>query len=505
MLDLFIDSALDLTRGLPQEAVYSRLLAAIRRLFPADAVALFRAERGALVPVAVDGLAPSVLGKHFVVSEHPRLEKICEAQRPVRFTADDPLPDPFDDELAARFGGVHSCMGCALRVADELVGVLTLDAGAADAFESWDDDPLTLFAALAAAAVRLGGQLESLRIDLDRAQRVAQELSAEALARTGGELVGHSLPMQRLKREIRLVAASDETVLILGETGTGKELVARMIQTLGSRADRPFVYVNCAALPEGLAESEFFGHVKGAYTGAAGQRAGKFELADGGTLVLDEVGELPLSIQPKLLRALQEGELQRVGADRSVRVDVRVIAATNRDLEAEVAAGRFRSDLYHRLAVFPLQVPPLRVRGDDVQLLSEVLLQRACARLGVEHVELAEKARCAMSGYQWPGNVRELEHLLLRAVIRARAESGGGTVVVRQEHLDLRCCSDGAAPMARPTVTAASLQDATDDFQRELIREVVDAAAGNWAAAARRLGVDRSNLHRLAGRLGLRE
>jgi transcriptional regulator with GAF, ATPase, and Fis domain len=208
--------------------------------------------------------------------------------------------------------------------------------------------------------------------------------------------------------------------LITGETGTGKEVVARAIHKASPRASKPFIRVNCAALPAALCESELFGHEKGAFTGAAGRRAGRFELAHGGIIFLDEVGELPLELQPKLLRFLQEREYEPVGSSQTRKADVRVIAATNRDLAAEVAAGRFREDLYYRLHVFPIVVPRLRARSNDVELLAKLFIDRCCARMGKPRPELTADCFRRLRSYHWPGNVRELENVIERAVIIAR-------------------------------------------------------------------------------------
>ena len=217
------------------------------------------------------------------------------------------------------------------------------------------------------------------------------------------------------------------TVLISGETGTGKELVARAIHKASERASKPFIRVNCAAIPATLCESEFFGHEKGAFTGAASRRAGRFELAQGGIIFLDEVGELPLELQPKLLRVLQEGEYEPIGRFQTRKVDVRVIAATNRNLVAEVEAGRFREDLFYRLHVFPILVPPLRDRASDVELLARLFIDRYCARIGKPQLELTADCLRRLRSYQWPGNVRELENVIERAVIIAR----NGTLSLR--------------------------------------------------------------------------
>jgi len=236
----------------------------------------------------------------------------------------------------------------------------------------------------------------------------------------GGEILGTSPAIRELIATIHQVAPTPATVFVSGETGTGKELVARAIHQASDRASKPFIRVNCAAIPAALCESEFFGHERGAFTGAATRRTGRFELASGGTIFLDEVGELPLELQPKLLRVLQEGEFEPVGSSQTRKIDVRVIAATNRDLAAEVAAGHFREDLFYRLHVFPVSVPSLRDRGSDVELLAEDFLKRNCKRMGKPPLEFTADCLRRLRSYHWPGNVRELENVTERAVIIAR-------------------------------------------------------------------------------------
>jgi anaerobic nitric oxide reductase transcription regulator len=325
--------------------------------------------------------------------------------------------------------------------------------------------------------------------------------------RRRAQLLGTSAVVKALRREIELVAQSDLTVLITGETGVGKELVAASIHATSRRSDEPLIQVNCAAMPESIAESELFGHVRGSFTGAIADRAGKFEIADGGTLFLDEIGELPLSIQAKLLRALQQGEIQRVGSDKVLKVDVRVIAATNRDLEAELAAGRFRPDLYHRLSVYPLHVAPLREHRDDIPLLAGHIFDRESLRLGVAGARLDADARQALMEYPWPGNVRELEHVLMRALLRACARSARESPsVIHVDHLGLGAQTPPAreaSPAMSASDNATGLRHRIDAFTRSEIAGCMQRHHGVWAAAARELQLSPSNLQRVARRLGM--
>ncbi|WP_255211045.1 nitric oxide reductase transcriptional regulator NorR [Methylogaea oryzae] len=326
-------------------------------------------------------------------------------------------------------------MGCALYNENTLFGVLSADALEPGVFDGVEDHIFQTFAAIATVALRYETFIGALERLAQHRGLVASELVNEAMQR-GGQMLGESPALRELKRNVGIVARSDLTVLVMGETGVGKEVVARAIHAQSQRAQQPLVYVNCAALPESLAESELFGHMRGAFTGANADRAGKFELADGGTLFLDEVGELPLSIQAKLLRALQFGEIQRLGSDKSHRANVRIIAATNRQLAEEVKAGQFRADLYHRLSVYPLNVPPLRERPEDIAPLAGHFLDQARMHLGLERVSLAPATIKALQGYRWPGNVRELEHVVLRAALRASADRGR-SLVLHADDLDI--------------------------------------------------------------------
>lgn len=508
---ILLEIARDLTASLATEDRYQRLLDAVRRMVPCDAACLFRLDGDALIPLAGYGLADEALVHRYPRSEHPRLDVILSSPGPVRFPPDSPLPDPFDGQLAAdpqATAHIHACLGCPLTEGGEVVGAITADAVAPHAFDAIDPRWLEALGALAGAALRTTALIESLERLATHKDAVARDLQRSA---SGTQIIGRSPAARRLLEEIDVVAQSDLPVLILGETGVGKELVAQQLHAESSRRDEALIHVNCAALPESIAESELFGHAKGAFTGATRDRPGKFEIAHGATLFLDEIGELPVSVQPKLLRALQQGEIQRIGEDRVHTVDVRVLAATNRDLEREVEAGRFRPDLYHRLAVYPLRVPPLRERREDIPLLAAHFLDLSRRRLGLGPVRLSADARRRLAEADWPGNVRELENVLSRAVLRAAAgRADRGSLVLAPEQLELpagggRTGDAPPGPVPEPEDAALKpLKERMREFQRRAVEDALGESGGNWAAAARRLGLHRSNLHHLAVRLGLR-
>jgi two-component system response regulator AtoC len=304
----------------------------------------------------------------------------------------------------------------------------------------------------------------------------------------GSRVIGRAPPMQRLLAMVARIAARDITVLVRGETGTGKELVASLLHGGSKRADRPLVRFNCAAIPVELAEAELFGHARGAFTGATQARRGFFGRADGGTLVLDEVGELPMSVQAKLLRVLQDGEIQPVGTGAVEKVDVRVIASTNRDLEAEARAGRFREDLYYRLAIVELVVPPLRDRRGDIPELATEFVRRYAERFGIEDVRLAPELVERLARTDWPGNVRQLESCVARMV----ALSGGGEI--GPEALDAAATSTPAAPGSGESAGSAPLFEQLDAVERSLVARMLAATDGNQSEAARRLGIGRTAL-----------
>jgi two-component system nitrogen regulation response regulator NtrX len=307
-------------------------------------------------------------------------------------------------------------------------------------------------------------------------------------------LIGESDAMKKLDQQIRSAAPSSTRVLITGENGSGKEIVARTLHRLSLRAEQPFVDLNCAAIPEELIESELFGHRKGAFTGAIDDRKGKFELADGGTLFLDEVGDMSLKTQAKVLRVLQEQTFQRVGGQQTVRVDVRVLAATNKSLEEEIAHGSFRSDLYYRLNVIPIEVPPLRARGNDVILLAEHFLRRFAAETGRTKKKLAASAAGKLKAYHWPGNVRELRNVIERLAILVPADS------IEAEDIQF-----GTRVEAPPEIaTNLTLKEARDEFEKQYILSRLRDYAGNVSRTADALGVERSNLYRKLNAYGIR-
>ncbi|HET9401124.1 MAG TPA: sigma 54-interacting transcriptional regulator, partial [Candidatus Acidoferrales bacterium] len=304
------------------------------------------------------------------------------------------------------------------------------------------------------------------------------------------EIVGESAPLMALLKQVETVAPTESTVLIQGETGTGKELIARAIHNLSGRRERTFVKVNCAAIPLGLLESELFGHERGAFTGAIAQKIGRFELAAGGTLFLDEVGDIPLELQPKLLRVLQEQEFERLGGTRTIHVDIRLVAATNRDLSDMVAEKLFRNDLYYRLNVFPLQMPALRERKEDIPLLVRYFAQHYSRRMNKQIETIPSRTMDALVNYRWPGNIRELENLIERAVILSR----GG--VLKVPLAELRDVPEPAPPNTQ------TMEEAERDHILRTLRETRWILSGP-AGAAVRLGMKRTTLQSRMRKLGI--
>jgi formate hydrogenlyase transcriptional activator len=383
--------------------------------------------------------------------------------------------------------------GCILPLVsrDRAIGTLNVGTRREMSFTADDVDLLTQVANQIATAVENALAFSEIE---DLKEQLAQEkLYLEDEIRTEHnfeEIVGDSPVLKRVLRQIETVAPTDAAVLIQGETGTGKEVFARSIHNLSRRRDRTFVKINCAAIPAGLLESELFGHEKGAFTGAITQRAGRFELAHRGTLFLDEVGDIPLELQPKLLRALQEQEFERLGSTRTLRVDVRVIAATNRNLAQLVAEGKFRGDLFYRLNVFPLEAPPLRERREDIPQLVRYFIQKYALRLERKIETVPAEAQRALADYSWPGNIRELENFIERAVILSRGP------VLNVSVADLRQSPDAVAN------AASTLEAAERDHILRVLSETNWMVGGPKGAAAR-LGLKRTTLQSKMKKLGI--
>ena len=521
----------DLVTDLPNAIRLQRAVHTLREHFECDAVGLLSLDDDSLRLVAAAGLAHEALGRRFVVAQHPRFATILSRREPTWFEPGSMLADPYDGLLDDKKGEplpVHDCLGISLYIEGRPWGVVTLDALTVGAFNNTSLAELQHYALMLEAAIRIT-QLEKE----NRSLRLMGSSANNSMTNGASEILGASDAMTQLLHEIDVVADSDLPVLLTGETGVGKDLFARRLHQRSRRSQQPIIHVNCAALPESLAESELFGHVKGAFSGANSDRTGRFEAAQGGTLFLDEVGELPLSVQAKLLRALQNGEIQRLGADQVIKTDVRIIAATNRQLKENTLAGNFRADLYHRLSVYPVHIPPLRERGRDILILAGHFLELSRARLGLRGLRLSYAAEKSLLNYTWPGNVRELEHVISRAALKTLSRG-----VARDQILTLNPdVLDVDTPMAIPIPTMPATQDTTlaplaaqpsspssiqhtdssaseqkimplrvvvENSQRHAVEQALKQTSNNWARAARLLELDSSNLHKLAKKLGLK-
>jgi Nif-specific regulatory protein len=389
--------------------------------------------------------------------------------------------------------GILSAMSVPLCVGTRVLGLLYVDdRGAAGRFTEQDLDFLSALGQLTGAALEGAERYQGV------VAAVVEALEADSPL---GEIVGSSPPMQRLRAEVRKFAAANAHVLVRGESGTGKELVAHTLHALSPRAGQPFVTLNCAAIPEALLEAELFGHEKGAFTGAVREKRGKFVLANRGTLFLDEIGDLGAPAQAKLLRAIQQGEVQPLGSERVTRVDVRILSATHKNLMDEVAAGRFREDLFYRLNVVELDVPPLRERGDDIPLLAQTFLNAAARRMGKPLRGFTMRAIEALRRHRWPGNVRELQNEAERAAIVAEGE----LVDIRDLNARISGAPRPPAPSAPilPSRTLAERFSELEPLEKALVVEAVEAARGNLSEAARLLGISRVMMKRRVEKFGL--
>ena len=397
--------------------------------------------------------------------------------------------DPrWDKEISESIGFKTRSIACVpMKINGDIIGVVEIiDKADGSAIRDEDLKILSVFADLAAQAL---GNARKIQHDKKEIKDLKKELQNKY------EIVGESKALRNVISDAIKVANSKSTTLILGESGTGKELLARMIHRAGARKDEPMIVLNCAALPETLLEDELFGHEKGAFTGAVNRKIGKFELADRGTIFLDEIGEMSPSMQTKLLRILQEGVFYRVGGNKSIPVDVRVISATNRNIEEDVAEGRFREDLYYRINVVQMQMPPLRERREDIALLAEYFLDIYRKERGVSDLSISKKAMDLMIQYDWPGNVREMKNALERAVVM-----GNGKQIVPEDLPTFAC-----RPQYPGLEVGLSLKDAIDAFKKEFILLNLRNTNGNRSLAAKDMQIQRTYLSRLITKYDINE
>ena len=497
-LDLLLDVTNAVVTQLDTRELFRAVAPAIRRCVNADAAALsvYDAEARVLRHHVCDAPECFRMGSDVPVPTESSIDRsaagyVFRTGQPRIFSAADLEAFPESTFMLAR--GIRAACAVPLATVHGVLGTLNLAAFAADAFSPQHFPLLTRVAGQIAIALRNAFSYE--RIEALNAQLSREKLYLEDEIRGEfqfEEIIGRSRALSRVLREIETVAPTDSTVLISGETGSGKELVARAIHQLGTRRERAFVKLNCAAIPTGLLESELFGHEKGAFTGAINTRIGRFELAQQGTVFLDEVGEIPLELQPKLLRVLQEREFERLGSSRTLRTDARLIAATNRDLEALASEHKFRQDLFYRLNVFPITVPPLRDRREDIPMLVRHFAQTFARRMKKPIETIPTETMTALTRYDWPGNIRELQNLVERAVIL----SSGQTLEVPLAALSTRSAS--------PAATAGS--DTLEEADRRHIIAALERS--NWVlagpnGAAARLGVKRSTLQFRMRKLGI--
>ncbi|MBI4814882.1 MAG: sigma 54-interacting transcriptional regulator [Deltaproteobacteria bacterium] len=446
-------------------------------------IGLTRADKGFLAMLGDDG-APEVraarncdranLGESVARMSDSIVKKVIESKKPL-VVSDAVADQEFSASASVMSLRLQSVMCCPLFDRERLIGVLYVgDDRRRGAFDAAALDVMAVFAAQASLLFSQSRRLEDL-------SRRTTQLEDELRDLRLGTIIGASDSMREVFRRVKKVATTDVAVLVTGETGTGKELIAHEIHHASRRAKGPFVVVNCGAIPENLLESELFGHVRGAFTGAVVNKLGRFAAADGGTLFLDEIGEMPLQLQVKLLRVLQEHTIVRVGATKPEKVDIRVVAATNRVLEDEIAAGRFREDLYYRLNVVSIELPPLRDRGDDLVLVAKHLLARAVKESGSGVKGFSKACLLAMRKYKWPGNVRQLENRIKKAVVLAEGS------LLTAEDIDL---------MPEELEEILPLAEARARFETRYVLEALERNGGNRTKTAKELGVDPRTIFR---------
>lgn len=439
-------------------------------------VELTRADRGFLILIEDEALQVKVARNLDQENIEDAIEQlsdsivtsVIETRKPL-IVADALHDNDFGRSKSVVNLSLCSVMCVPLMDRDRMIGLIYVgNDNVVNLFSQAHLSVLTIYAAQASLILARAIAMDELRGDNARLREQLDDMRF-------GSLIGSCDAMMEVYRRVERVAATDVSVLVLGETGTGKELIAREIHNRSTRASGPFVTINCGAIPENLLESELFGHVRGAFTGATATRTGKFQAADKGTLFLDEIGEMPLNLQVKILRAIQDRSVTKVGENRQESIDIRIIAATHRDLEEMIQTGTFREDLYYRLNVVTLALPPLRDRGDDIELIGRFFLEKFTGEFGVSKKRFNKDALVAMRKFRWPGNIRQLENHIKKAVILS--DKGG------LDAADLDLPAHGSAPVV-------NLADAREAWQREYITSVLEMNGGNRTKTARDLGVD---------------
>jgi Nif-specific regulatory protein len=482
---LRISKAVNSVRGL--EALEKQLLESIFEVAPADRGAILLSEHGVEEWTSVFGWDRRSGPSQAVHVSRTIVAQVLSDGVAV-LSNDLPAEESFSDTASIIEESIHSVLAVPLEVFDRILGVIYLDAANKDArFDESHLQLLTAIGSIAAAALDNARRMESLE---QENRRLQDEIGA------GHNMVGDSPRMRDVYQFIARVAPRDITVLIHGESGTGKELVARAMHRASLRASKPCVAINCAALAENLLESELFGHEKGAFTGAIAQKKGKLEIAEGGTVFLDEIGELAPLLQAKLLRVLQEREFERVGGTRTIKLDVRLVTATNRDLEEEVKKGRFREDLFYRLNVVSLRMPALRERREDIPLLASYFAAKFSERSKRPVLGVSPQARACLASYDWPGNVRELENAIERAVVL------GSSDMILPEDLPEAVLEKAESAPGGASMTA--FHDALREAKKQLIVNAFEQAQGSYTEAAKLLGLHPNYLHRLIRNLNMK-
>jgi transcriptional regulator with GAF, ATPase, and Fis domain len=465
-------------------ALEKHVLEAVLEIAPADRAAIFLSDSGAAQPTFVLGWERGGGPAQQIQVSRTILNRVIK-DRVAVLSGDVPTDQELQGSDSLMVGRVRSVLAVPLEVQGKLLGAIYLDALAAGA--RFDANLLQLVTAFGSVAGLAISNLQHLEWVTMENRRLEEEMNIRH------SMIGGSDALRSVQNFIARVAGNDSTVLIWGESGTGKELVARAIHENSGRKNKPFVAINCAAITETLLESELFGHEKGAFTGAIAQKRGKLEIAEGGTILLDEIGELALPLQAKLLRVLQEREFERVGGTRPIKMDVRVVAATNRDLKKESENKTFRQDLYYRLNVVSVRMPPLRERKKDIPLLASFFAARSAERVKRRVTGISPEARQCLMSYDWPGNVRELENTIERAVAL------GSTEMILPEDLPEALLEEAATAGA----PVNALQDSLRDAKRAMIERAIEQANGVYTDAAKLLGIHPNHLFRLVRTLNL--